>query len=116
MVLARIVILCQLPRWRFAKDKRAGVTIDWLRVGVQVQVAMDRLLLALGVAVVLLYVALDLLHMHLLSAAAGGGAGKTTQHALGPNNAGGRSRRSIRPSRKSSRFVKTQRLEDNLRD
>ena len=42
---------------------------------------MDRLLLALRVAVVLLYVALDLLHMHLLSAAAGGGAGKTTQHA-----------------------------------
>ena len=80
-ILARIVILCQLPRWRFAKDKRAGVAIDWLRVGVQVQVAMDRLLLALGVAVVLLYVALDLLHMHLLSAAAGGGAGKTTQHA-----------------------------------
>ena len=70
----------QLPRWRFAKDKRAGVAMDWLRVGVQVQVAMDRLLLALGVAVVLLYVALDLLHMHLLSAAAGGG-GKTTQHA-----------------------------------
>ena len=70
----------QLPRWRFAKDKRAGVAMDWLRVGVQVQVAMDRLLLALGVAVVLLYLALDLLHMHLLSTAAGG-AGKTTQHA-----------------------------------
>ena len=81
MILARIVILCQLPRWCFAKDKRAGVAIDWLRVGVQVQVAMDRLLLALGVAVVLLYVALDLLHMHLLSAAAGGGAGNTTQDA-----------------------------------